>query len=1385
MATGSLGTLFVELLLKDDQFRKDLGSTQTALKGTGGQLKAFGDSISGYVTKALAAASAALTGLMAASAAVGVEFERQITKVAVLTGNKAGGLGALSEAAREFGANTVFSASEAAQAMESLAQAGFSVEAVISGTDAALSLAAASGGKLADATAVVASTMSQFQMSTAEAGRIADVFTAALNTSQLNLDGLQVAMSYAGATGASLGRSIEEVTAAVAMFSNLGLDASKAGTAFRGAMSQLITVSVDGEAVLGELGLTTQAISPELYTFGEILKKIGASGMTATQAISVFGAETGGYMAALAQQAVSTETAFDKTYEDIVGTLQQSSGVAASTAADMLDNVSGKFEQAKGSFEELLLTVYDQYAGPLKDLLEEVGAVIDAVTANFRRNASSVGGYFTDTLGSLTSWLRENENYIAVQAVALAQQLTTIARVLASIVPYLDKIAVLMAAVFVVTQVTKFAAGLGTVYEAVLVVQAALVALGVEVSVMTAGVYAAVVAIGAIVAALGAYALSNREAEESANRLTQAQNWQRMVNDEAYRERSAQVASLLAQQKEAAAAELAANQGLSDARRKELREIIALDAATAALRVEAGELAIVNGKLQTAAQLVGTSGEAEAIKGIREEYAATAAEADRLGKAVEATRAHFSGDLASLAGDAQATSSYLDLMGQSASSLEDADAKLEALRARMDELTQAEQTFSNEMVLAKDAAVTAIEKQAKAEADAARGASEFSRATRSEETSTQKAIIAAREGAAQRTEQLYAEQLRALETVLAGEMDAIITKREQEIADARAAFAEEMALYEAGSAERVAIQARLDATLQAMRDTFAAEDKAAHDEALAEAQAALLESTKAAEAKAEEIRRAALPKEQQLALERNDLLAKMDADLQERLASIEGLGAEERAAMLAGFQRDSADERAAIEADYAKQIAAVHESGFGRATRAVREFTDKAKRAFDALKNTIGSITNAIGGMVEQITGFSFSIQDVITGVLDARSELEGAAEDAAADAVDAAQSVADAEAALAEAMRTRGVSAQEIRRLEEELDAARAAADAAQATQGSAEEAVAGFNPAAAAVAFVEELFNQAAEIAAVFIAAVPPALRALAAGIPGLIQTVVAGLPSIIGGVIDAVPLIFDAVMRSIPRIVTALIMGTVQIVRGVVLMLPDIITSLVLMIPRLIGALIRMLPQVITGLITLLPELIAALIRHAPEIAIGFVEALIFKLIPKLPMIALEFFKALVAGMGKAIKDIAEALWQAIKDFFNIFKKKDKGKDKDKGKSKGKGKGAFSGIDYIPATMRMTVHRGEAVIPADRNAEGVSGSQGPAAAGYAQNHPSFTGGAGSGGPIELAVLVDGAVVDGVLVTAMGKGRAPRLQRTIRRLSGVEAVVGFSRGRFNAWSV
>ena len=149
-------------------------------------------------TKMIAGAAASLGGLGAAAIKVGSQFEAAMSRVKAISGATEDEFKNLNELAKQLGADTAFSASEAAAGMENLASAGFSATEIMSAMPGMLDLAAVSGGDVAAAADVAASALNAFGLEAGEAAHVANVFArAAADTNAEALD-MGEAMKYVG-----------------------------------------------------------------------------------------------------------------------------------------------------------------------------------------------------------------------------------------------------------------------------------------------------------------------------------------------------------------------------------------------------------------------------------------------------------------------------------------------------------------------------------------------------------------------------------------------------------------------------------------------------------------------------------------------------------------------------------------------------------------------------------------------------------------------------------------------------------------------------------------------------------------------------------------------------------------------------------------------------------------------------------------------------------------------------------------------------------------------------------------------------------------------------------------------------------------------------------
>lgn len=219
--------------------------------------------ISNVAKKGLKVAAAAITGTATALAGVataaaktGADFESQMSRVKAISGATGEEFEKLKAQAIELGAETSFSASQAAEGMENLAAAGFTTAETMEAMPGLLDLAAASGEDLASSSDIAASALRGFGMEASEAGHVADVLAENANRTNSSVAETGEAMKYVAPLARSAGLSFEETAAAIGIMANAGIQGSQAGTTLRGAISRLSKPTDDMQNAMDDLGIS-------------------------------------------------------------------------------------------------------------------------------------------------------------------------------------------------------------------------------------------------------------------------------------------------------------------------------------------------------------------------------------------------------------------------------------------------------------------------------------------------------------------------------------------------------------------------------------------------------------------------------------------------------------------------------------------------------------------------------------------------------------------------------------------------------------------------------------------------------------------------------------------------------------------------------------------------------------------------------------------------------------------------------------------------------------------------------------------------------------------------------------------------------------------------
>ena len=282
----------------------------------------------------------------------------------------------LRQLAITMGADTQFSATEAAYAITELGKAGVSAEAIMGGgLKGALDLAAAGQMDVAEAAETAASAMTQFGLSGADVPHVADLLAAAAGKAQGSVHDMGMALNQVGLVANQAGLTIEETTGALASFASAGLIGSDAGTSFKVALQRLTAPTKEAQEAMNELGISaydSQGRFVGLANFSgqlhDALAKLTPQARNAALA-TIFGTD------AIRAASVLYEEGADGIQEWIDKT--NDAGFAAEQARKLTDNLRGDIERLGGSIDSTFVQNGSGANSALRGLVQGIEDVVD------------------------------------------------------------------------------------------------------------------------------------------------------------------------------------------------------------------------------------------------------------------------------------------------------------------------------------------------------------------------------------------------------------------------------------------------------------------------------------------------------------------------------------------------------------------------------------------------------------------------------------------------------------------------------------------------------------------------------------------------------------------------------------------------------------------------------------------------------------------------------------------------------------------------------------------------------------------------------------------------------------------------------------------------
>ena len=370
--------------------------------------------LSKTITAATAAAAAAVGAIAVAAVNVGKEFETAMSQVQATmlldtgTAEGAAAMATLEEAARECGRTTAFSATEAAEALNYLALAGYNADEAATALPAVLKLAGAGAMDLARASDMVTDSMSALGIEATETNlnTFADQLAQTASKANTSVSQLGEAILTVGGTAKGLAGGTTELNTALGILADNGLKGAEGGTHLRNMILSLQSPTGDASKALQSLGVDVYDAQGNMRGLNDIFKDLqsGMEGMTAAQKDSIISTlfNTTDLTAANAMLSNCTDR-----WDELSAAIENSAGACEDMYSIQLDNLDGDIKILKSGLSDLGISIYKDLNGPLREMTQLGTSMVEELS-----QAYSEGG-MAGMVGAVGDCLSEAVNVIA------------------------------------------------------------------------------------------------------------------------------------------------------------------------------------------------------------------------------------------------------------------------------------------------------------------------------------------------------------------------------------------------------------------------------------------------------------------------------------------------------------------------------------------------------------------------------------------------------------------------------------------------------------------------------------------------------------------------------------------------------------------------------------------------------------------------------------------------------------------------------------------------------------------------------------------------------------------------------------------------------------
>ena len=418
---------------------KEIGeSSKTASEQSAQYWTGAGSKIKSILSTITAATA---TGAVAAGTAAinaGRSFEAGMSEVKAISGASRKDLEALTNKAKEMGATTKFSATQASGGLKYMAMAGWNSQQMIAGLPGVMNLAAASGENLGTVSDIVTDALTAMGLKASDSAHFADVLATAASSSNTNVAMMGETFKYAAPVAGALGYNIEDLAQAIGLMGNAGIKSSQAGTSLRSILTRLAKPPKDCANAMEDYGISIKNSDGSMKSLMEVMENMRDSlqGLPKDEQ-SAAAAALGGQEAMSGLLAIvnASESDFNKLSKAI----DNASGAAQDQADIMNDNLQGALYELGSAAESAGIELYDNIKEPAKKAVRAAATEIRSLSTTIKHDgikaivpeetittvknlgdaAKSVGGGGLKALGAAAQFAGENIQVVLPLAAGL------------------------------------------------------------------------------------------------------------------------------------------------------------------------------------------------------------------------------------------------------------------------------------------------------------------------------------------------------------------------------------------------------------------------------------------------------------------------------------------------------------------------------------------------------------------------------------------------------------------------------------------------------------------------------------------------------------------------------------------------------------------------------------------------------------------------------------------------------------------------------------------------------------------------------------------------------------------------------------------------------